>query len=139
MTATANKTDAGRGSYGICHVIDASRSPLSEPIRWVSVVAAMKKRTRDIIVGQSRFTYVIHSVGTWPGLVTIQVWSTLHSNGQKLEAVVDPFVVIKPSSVCHLVEWALNAGWNPEEQHSPLTLRWEINCPIPELSSPSHS
>ena len=28
---TANKTDAGNGSYGICRVIDASRSPSLDP------------------------------------------------------------------------------------------------------------
>ena len=27
----ANKTDAGNGSYGICRVIDASRSPSPDP------------------------------------------------------------------------------------------------------------
>ncbi len=29
----ANKTDAGNGSYGICRVIDASRSPSPDPNR----------------------------------------------------------------------------------------------------------
>ena len=29
----ANKTDAGNGSYGICRVIDASRSPSPDPKR----------------------------------------------------------------------------------------------------------
>jgi len=29
----ANKTDAGNGSYGICRVIDASRSPSPDPSR----------------------------------------------------------------------------------------------------------
>ena len=33
MTATANKTDAGNGSNGICRVIDASRSPSPDPGR----------------------------------------------------------------------------------------------------------
>jgi hypothetical protein len=28
-----NKTDAGNGSYGICRVIDASRSPSPDPKR----------------------------------------------------------------------------------------------------------
>jgi hypothetical protein len=28
-----NKTDAGNGSYGICRVIDASRSPSPDPSR----------------------------------------------------------------------------------------------------------
>ena len=28
-----NKTDAGNGSYGICRVIDASRSPSPDPDR----------------------------------------------------------------------------------------------------------
>ena len=29
----ANKTDAGNGSYGICRVIDVSRSPSPDPKR----------------------------------------------------------------------------------------------------------
>jgi hypothetical protein len=32
-TNGANKTDAGNGSYGICRVIDASRSPSPDPGR----------------------------------------------------------------------------------------------------------
>jgi len=31
----ANKTDVGNGSYGICRVIDTSRSPSPYPKRWV--------------------------------------------------------------------------------------------------------
>ena len=31
---TTAKTDAGNGSYGICRVIDASRSPAPDPRRW---------------------------------------------------------------------------------------------------------
>ncbi|MDZ4403712.1 hypothetical protein [Prosthecobacter sp.] len=31
--AKPNKTDAGNGSYGICRVIDASRSPSPDPGR----------------------------------------------------------------------------------------------------------
>jgi hypothetical protein len=30
---TPNKTDAGNGSYGICRVIDPSRSPSPDPKR----------------------------------------------------------------------------------------------------------
>jgi hypothetical protein len=29
----ANKTDAGNGSYGLCRVIDATRSPSPDPKR----------------------------------------------------------------------------------------------------------
>ena len=36
MTTRANKTDAGNGSYGICRVIDASRSPSPDPKRSAS-------------------------------------------------------------------------------------------------------
>jgi hypothetical protein len=32
---TPNKTDAGNGSYGICRVIDAFRSPSPEPKRYL--------------------------------------------------------------------------------------------------------
>jgi hypothetical protein len=33
VSATPNETDAGNGSYGICRVIDASRSPAPDPKR----------------------------------------------------------------------------------------------------------
>jgi hypothetical protein len=32
-TTRPNKTDAGNGSYGICRVIEASRSPSPDPKR----------------------------------------------------------------------------------------------------------
>jgi hypothetical protein len=36
MPPRANKTDAGNGSYGICRVIDASRSPSPDPKRYAT-------------------------------------------------------------------------------------------------------
>ena len=35
--SAANKTDAGNGSYGICRVIDGSRSPSPDPQRWAEI------------------------------------------------------------------------------------------------------
>ncbi len=35
---TAYKTDASNGSYGICRVIDASRSPSPDPKRSLNIL-----------------------------------------------------------------------------------------------------
>jgi hypothetical protein len=60
--ALANKTDAGNGSYGICRVIDASRSPSPDPSRSSSRLPLDSVWESDITMPDSRteeaFLYV---------------------------------------------------------------------------------
>jgi hypothetical protein len=46
MPTMPNKTDAGNGSYGICRVIDASRSPSPDP--KCSALARMPKPKEEL-------------------------------------------------------------------------------------------
>jgi hypothetical protein len=67
-----NKTDAGNGSYGICRVIDASRSPSPDPSRSVRSEHIMQ----DAPEKADWISFVLHFVfgllvGCFVGFITI--------------------------------------------------------------------
>jgi hypothetical protein len=121
----ANKTDAGNGSYGICHVIDASRS-------LDRLDHLMNSDSLNVDDREYRFTIVDYPKWTsdgWRGLV-VEVQSFIEAHRALI--IQFPMEFSHRHSTPHrqrpkvdlkdlgqAIQAALEGGWKPESRGKP--------------------